>query len=114
MGGHASRGIAAAARDRAGARGGSRLPAPGRAGGGPVSTETDSVIDFIGGIRATRGIGIVLVEHDMRVVMKLCERVQVLDNGKTLAEGSASEIRTNQRVLEAYLGTGRVGRAQGR
>ncbi len=79
---------------------------------GLYEAETDSVIEFIGGIREARGIGVVLVEHDMRVVMKLCERVQVLDNGKTLAEGSASEIRTNQRVLEAYLGTGSVGSAR--
>ena len=75
----------------------------------PVS---DAVIDFIGRIRDTRRIGITLVEHDMRVVMRLCERVQVLDNGATLAEGSPNEIRTNQRVLEAYLGTGSVGSAR--
>jgi branched-chain amino acid transport system ATP-binding protein len=49
----------------------------------------------------------------MRVVMKLCERVHVLDNGVTLAEGSPSEIRSNERVLEAYLGTGRADRARG-
>ena len=69
------------------------------------------MIDFIRKIGETRRIGITLVEHDMRVVMRLCERVHVLDNGATLAEGSPSEIRTNQRVLEAYLGTGSVGSA---
>jgi ABC-type branched-subunit amino acid transport system ATPase component len=81
---------------------------------GLYETETDAVIDFIGRIRETRRIGITLVEHDMRVVMRLCERVQVLDNGITLAEGSPNEIRTNERVLEAYLGTGRAGGARGR
>ncbi|HEY1276196.1 MAG TPA: ABC transporter ATP-binding protein [Thermoleophilaceae bacterium] len=75
--------------------------------------ETDAVIDFIGSLRETRRIGVTLVEHDMRVVMRLCERVQVLDNGITLAEGAPAEIRTNERVLEAYLGTGSVGRAGG-
>jgi branched-chain amino acid transport system ATP-binding protein len=80
---------------------------------GLYEAETDAVIAFIGRIRETRGIGITLVEHDMRVVMKLCERVHVLDNGVTLAEGSPSEIRANERVLEAYLGTGRAGRARG-
>jgi len=75
--------------------------------------ETDAVIDFIGGIGEKRGIGITLVEHDMRVVMRLCERVHVLDNGVTLAEGTPNEIRTNERVLEAYLGTGRAHRARG-
>jgi ABC-type branched-subunit amino acid transport system ATPase component len=80
---------------------------------GLYEAETDAVIDFIGRIRETRRIGITLVEHDMRVVMRLCERVQVLDNGITLAEGSPNEIRTNERVLEAYLGTGKVGGARG-
>jgi branched-chain amino acid transport system ATP-binding protein len=80
---------------------------------GLYEAETDAVIDFIGRIRDTLGIGITLVEHDMRVVMRLCERVHVLDNGKTLAEGTPGEIRTNERVLEAYLGTGRAGRARG-
>jgi ABC-type branched-subunit amino acid transport system ATPase component len=75
--------------------------------------ETDAVIDFIGRIRETRRAGVTLVEHDMRVVMRLCERVQVLDNGITLAEGSPNEIRSNERVLEAYLGTGSVGSARG-
>jgi branched-chain amino acid transport system ATP-binding protein len=80
---------------------------------GLYEAETDAVIDFIGKIGETRRIGITLVEHDMRVVMRLCERVHVLDNGATLAEGSPSEIRTNERVLEAYLGTGSVGLARG-
>jgi branched-chain amino acid transport system ATP-binding protein len=81
---------------------------------GLYEAETDAVIDFIRRVHETRRIGITLVEHDMRVVMRLCERVQVLDNGMTLGEGSPSEIRTNERVLEAYLGTGSVGGARGR
>ena len=81
---------------------------------GLYEAETDAVIDFIGRIRDTRKIGVTLVEHDMRVVMRLCERVHVLDNGVTLAEGSPAEIRTNERVLEAYLGTGSVSLARGK
>ncbi len=80
---------------------------------GLYEAETDAVIAFIGRIRDTRGIGITLVEHDMRVVMRLCDRVHVLDNGVTLAEGSPAEVRSNENVLEAYLGTGSRGSARG-
>jgi branched-chain amino acid transport system ATP-binding protein len=67
--------------------------------------ETDSVIEFITELRRSRRLGICLVEHDMRVVMRLSDRMQVLDNGQTLASGSPSEIRNDTKVLEAYLGT---------
>jgi len=47
---------------------------------------------------------IVLVEHDMRIIFRVCERIQVLDYGKSIAVGSPDEIRTNKRVVAAYLG----------
>jgi branched-chain amino acid transport system ATP-binding protein len=72
---------------------------------GLYEAETDSVIEFIAQLRRSTGVGIGLVEHDMRVIMRLCDRVQVLDNGRTLAAGSSSEVRADPRVLEAYLGT---------
>jgi len=53
-----------------------------------------------------RGITITLVEHDMRTVMGLCEKISVLDFGKKIAEGSPEEITHNQQVIEAYLGAG--------
>jgi ABC-type branched-subunit amino acid transport system ATPase component len=68
-------------------------------------TETDALINFIRQLREETGIGIVLVEHDMRVIMRLCDRVQVLDNGRSLAAGSPEEIRADPAVLAAYLGT---------
>jgi branched-chain amino acid transport system ATP-binding protein len=53
---------------------------------------------------ARDGITVVLVEHDMRLVMNISDRVHVLANGRTLAEGTAAEVRANPAVIEAYLG----------
>ena len=54
---------------------------------------------------AARGVTVVLVEHNMRLVMEVCEHILVLDGGRWLAEGSAREVRENPHVIEAYLGT---------
>ena len=45
-----------------------------------------------------------LVEHDMRIIFRVCERIQVLDYGKSIAVGTPEEIRTNRQVIAAYLG----------
>ncbi len=55
-------------------------------------------------IRDQLGCGVLLVEHDMRIIFRVCERIQVLDNGKTIASGSPEEIRTSAAVVAAYLG----------
>ena len=55
-------------------------------------------------IRDTFGVGIWLIEHDMKLVMALCERITVLDHGETIAVGSPEQIQCNPSVIEAYLG----------
>jgi branched-chain amino acid transport system ATP-binding protein len=64
------------------------------------TAEVDAVIQKI----AAQGITVVLVEHDMKLVMKISNRIHVLDQGRTLAQGTAQEVRTNPAVVAAYLG----------
>jgi len=71
------------------------------AGCNPVETrELDVIIRSI----VKDGVTVVLVEHDMRLVMNVSDRIHVLANGRTLAEGTAAEVRANSAVVEAYLG----------
>jgi branched-chain amino acid transport system ATP-binding protein len=66
--------------------------------------ETEDMARFISDIRRELGIGIVLVEHDMRMVMDLADRVLALDFGRPIAEGTPGEIQSNPDVIRAYLG----------
>ncbi|MER2263475.1 MAG: ABC transporter ATP-binding protein, partial [Psychrobacillus sp.] len=66
--------------------------------------ETKELMDLIGFIREKFDLTILLIEHDMNLVMGVCERIYVLDHGQLLAEGTPQEIRNHPKVIEAYLG----------
>jgi len=66
--------------------------------------ETTQLMKFICRVRDDFNLTIFLIEHDMRLVMGICERIRVIDYGVSIAEGTPQEIQSNPRVIAAYLG----------
>jgi branched-chain amino acid transport system ATP-binding protein len=67
-------------------------------------SETDDLITILKKIHAAYGLTIFLVEHDMKLIMTICQKIQVIDRGRMLAMGTPDDVRRDQRVIDAYLG----------
>ena len=66
--------------------------------------EKGDLMQLIRFIRDRFSLGILLIEHDMKLVMTICQRITVLDHGETIAVGSSQQVQENPQVIEAYLG----------
>lgn len=67
--------------------------------------ESDRLLGQLSNIPEQFGCGILIIDHDMNLIMRLCQRLHVLNQGKTIAEGTPEQVRANPTVVEAYLGT---------
>ena len=73
---------------------------------GMNDAETETLLHTLAELPAKRGLGLLIIDHDMGLIMRLCHRLHVLASGRTIAEGEASHVRSHPAVIEAYLGKG--------
>jgi branched-chain amino acid transport system ATP-binding protein len=69
--------------------------------------ESDLLVDRLAAIREEQSCALLVIEHDMRLIMRLCHRIQVLDSGRTISIGTPDRVRSDPAVLAAYLGADR-------
>ena len=67
-------------------------------------SESDELLELLREVPRRFGCGVMVIEHDMRLIMRLCDRIHVINYGRTLAVGDPAEVRRNPAVIEAYLG----------
>jgi branched-chain amino acid transport system ATP-binding protein len=72
---------------------------------GMNEAESDALLETIRLVRDDEGCAVLVVDHDLRLIMRLCERIHVLAEGRTICEGTAQEVRRDPVVIQAYLGT---------
>jgi ABC-type branched-subunit amino acid transport system ATPase component len=82
-------------------------------GAGLDEIESDALVAALVAVRDRFSLGLLVIEHDMRLIMAVCERIQVLDHGRTIAIGSPAEVRNDPAVRSAYLGAGQGSDARG-
>ncbi len=71
---------------------------------GMNDVETEALLELLTALPAARGLGLLIIDHDMSLIMRLCGRLHVLASGRTIAEGDRQAVRDNPAVVEAYLG----------
>ncbi|MGH6860284.1 MAG: ABC transporter ATP-binding protein [Phyllobacterium sp.] len=72
---------------------------------GMNEAESETLLHILSELPRTRGLGLLIIDHDMGLIMRLCNRLHVLASGRTIAEGRGDEVRKNPAVIEAYLGS---------